>query len=185
MASAAAELRRTVDAKLAKGTQLREGSKAVGSVGSISECSVREFNGVCDAPPVFEDGDVDEIWQDTTQADELRNGFKKPPRLRIKEPQNPEEATRLLQKFRPSRMPVEDLKMLLQARANPNYIPPNGASPLTKVLNFGPLEHIGEMRDLLLEAGAVEDEDARSRWAISQRACLTDRAYVKRFHQEL
>ena len=100
-------------------------------------------------------------------------------------PSNPEEATRLLSNFRPSRNTPQMLATILSSRADPNIIAGDGAiHPLRNVTAFARNAHVREMRKLLLEAGAQEDDEARKRWVTRCRADAADRAWMENFHKD-
>ena len=115
----------------------------------------------------------------TTRAESKGEGGAVPP------PSSPEEATRLLSNFRPSRNTPQTLATILNSRADPNIIAGDGAiPPLRNVTAFARNVHVREMRKLLLEAGAQEDDEARERWATRRRADAADKAWMENFHKD-
>jgi len=98
----------------------------------------------------------------------------------------PTEATEELMKtFQPLRESVEELKRLLDLRADPNALVPAGlVSPLQNVMAFTPEESIEAMRDLLLKYGAVESKEDAERWAISRDCALREHARIRAFYED-
>ena len=78
----------------------------------------------------------------------------------------------------------EDLKKLLDARADPNINLSGDIHPLIKVMTFAPVDRVSAMRDLLLQAGAVECCDAEKQWVIRRRADACEEAWMRNFHRE-
>lgn len=129
--------------------------------------------------------DSDELWQDIDDEGRLPSYYQPPPLRPLPDPKDEVEATALLSKFRPVRNTVEDLKKLLDARADPDIIVYDGdICPLMKVMAFANKEHVGPMRDLLLRAGATEDEDAKERWEIRRDADACEEAWLRNFHRD-
>ena len=52
----------------------------------------------------------------------------------------------------------------MDARADPNITLDDDVSPLMKILTFAHKNYVGAMRDLLLRAGAVENDEIKERW---------------------
>jgi len=93
-----------------------------------------------------------------------------PPRRKkpwpAKPPSNEIEATQALADFPASRSSVHDLRMLLEARADPNAIVgPGNISPLSNVMCFAHPCDVLPMRLLLLDHGAFESSAEKRRWA--------------------
>ena len=84
---------------------------------------------------------------------------------------SPIEATAELSRFRPIKSTPSDLKYLLESRADPNLpLKPGDITPLRKVMTFAGMKHVAEMRDLLLQYGANENNEDKDRWELRQRA---------------
>ena len=49
---------------------------------------------------------------------------------------------------------------------------------------FAKEAHVREMRQLLLEAGAQENDDAKNRWMMCLRAHIADKAWMENFHKD-
>jgi len=93
-----------------------------------------------------------------------------PPRRKkpwpAKPPSNAIEATQALAVFPASDSTVHDLRMLLEARADPNAIVgPGNISPLRNVTAFAHPCDVLPMRLLLLDHGAFESSAEKERWA--------------------
>ena len=127
--------------------------------------------------------DCDEEWQDIGEDGRLPN-WKPPPPLEVPDPSSAIEATALLSKFRPARGTPEQLKKLLAARADPNIVAGECIHPLNNVYTFACREHVGVMRAMLLEAGAVESDAMRERWDLWRRADANEDAWLRNFHQD-
>ena len=84
---------------------------------------------------------------------------------------SPIEATAELSRFRPIKSTPSDLKHLLEARADPNLpLSMGNISPLRNVMSFAHEKHVAEMRDLLLQFGAIETNEDKDRWKLRQRS---------------
>ena len=102
-----------------------------------------------------------------------------------KPPANAFEATKELAKFRPVRQHVEDLRVLLQARADPNVtIGPGSLSPLRNVMCFARPCDVREMRLLLLEHGAQESSADKKRWEDREDYDMKEPALLANFHRD-
>ena len=102
----------------------------------------------------------------------------------VADPKDAVEATALLSMFRPARGTVEDLKKLLLARADPNITLCGDVHPLIKVMTFAHQDRAAPMRDLLLQAGAVESNDAKEQWELRCRADANEQAWLRNFHRD-
>jgi len=129
-------------------------------------------------------GDDNELWQEIDEEGNLPASYQPPPRTPFPDPKDTIEATVLLSKFRPTRMSTEDLKKLLDARADPNITLPGSIHPLFKVMTFASADQVGPMRDLLLQAGAVESDEAKERWALRRSTDATEKAWLRNFHAD-
>ena len=77
------------------------------------------------------------------RASQQQNEEALPP---IPEPRSPDEASLLLAQFRPCRRTPQELKRLLEARANPDIVVTTeiwgGICPLSKVMGFAKAAHV-------------------------------------------
>ena len=88
----------------------------------------------------------------------------------------PLEATAELTKFRPIISKPSDLKHLLECKADPNAPIKSGSiSPLRNVMSFAKEKDVAEMRDMLLQFGANENEKDKQRWDLRQRADVAEK----------
>ncbi len=127
--------------------------------------------------------DPDEWWRD------LQDGKKTTEEKVEEKPREintPDEATEaLLKQFRPIRESVNELKRLLDLKADPNVpVSAGHISPLQHVLLFAPVKNVVAMRDLLLQRGAMETEDNKKRWAIRQDSDRFEPARVRDFYED-
>ena len=98
---------------------------------------------------------------------------------------SPEKATLALSNFRPSKNTPVTLHALLIAKADPNIcLGDGGITPLHNVTAFAKNVHVWEMRHLLFEAGASENNDLRKRWLLRCDATNADAVWLANFHQE-
>jgi hypothetical protein len=125
--------------------------------------------------------DVNEFWQEADEVGRLPDSLPSPI-IPVPDPKDSIEATALLSKFRPARGAVEDLKKLLDARADPNITLSRSVHPLMKVMTFADKDRVGPMRELLLQAGATESDEAKERWEIRRRADACEDAWLRNFH---
>ena len=104
---------------------------------------------------------------------------------REKPPANQDEATLALAKFAPTRSRVEDLRTLLEARADPNAtVGVGNISPLRNVLCFARSSDVREMRLLLLEHGAFESSAEKRRWEDREAYDMMEPAWLANFHRD-
>ena len=108
----------------------------------------------------------------------------RPTSQKIVPPKNEDHATQMFAAVSPAFTSIEDFKMLLNARANPNARKPGCLSSLAKVLTFAMPCHVKEMRELLLDAGAVETNALKMQWDLRQRADASEAAWQKAFHND-
>ena len=102
-----------------------------------------------------------------------------------KPPADSFEATRRLARFRPIRSSVADLRVLLEARADPNVnIGPGALSPLRNILSFARTCDVREMRLLLLEYGANESKADQERWEDREACDMHEKAWLANFHRD-
>ena len=88
----------------------------------------------------------------------------------------PLEATAQLSKFRPIISQPSDLKYLLECRADPNMpLKTSDISPLRKVMSFAKESHVTQMRNLLLQYDANENDKDRKRWDLRQQADIAEK----------
>ena len=76
------------------------------------------------------------------------------------------------------------MKRLLDARADPDITLDGDVSPLMKILTFAHKNYVGAMRDLLLRAGAVENDEIKERWEIRRRADACEEPWLRNFHRD-
>ena len=98
----------------------------------------------------------------------------------------PQEATyELMQTFRPIRESVDELRRLLNAKADPNAdIDKGNISPLQKVMTFAPEKRVAAMRTVLLLHGAEETEEDKERWDLRQKTDANETNYVRLFYED-
>ena len=95
------------------------------------------------------------------------------------------EASVQLARFRPICSSVDDLRVLLTARADPNMIlGPGQLSTLRNVLCFAQTCSVRDMRQELLDHGAFESKEDKRRWEIREDADLNEKAWLKNFHRD-
>ena len=93
------------------------------------------------------------------------------------------EATAELSRFRPIKTTPSDLKYLLESRADPNLpLKAGDITPLRNVLSFARENHVAEMRDLLLQHGANEDDADIARWELRRRADFCERIRLNNYN---
>ena len=135
-----------------------------------------------DTLPLAEYDDADADCTDSWP--EMPADYVGPPLIEVAKPKDPLEATALLSKFRPARMSKQDLVKLLDARADPNITPTGDVHPLMKVMTFANHESVGPMREALLSAGAIEDEEAKERWEIRKLADACEVSWMRSFYHD-
>ena len=87
--------------------------------------------------------------------------------------------------FRPVRSRTEDLRVLLEARADPNVkINTGSLSPLRNVMCFARPCDVREMRLLLLEHGAMESNADKKRWEEREEYDMKEPAWLANFHRD-
>ena len=98
----------------------------------------------------------------------------------------PVEATyELMWTFRPIQESVEELRRLLEAKADPNAeIPPGRISPLQHVMLLAPEARVAAMRTALLLHGADETEEDKKRWIQRQDTDANETNYVRLFYED-
>ena len=98
----------------------------------------------------------------------------------------PQEATyELMQTFRPICESVDELRRLLDAKADPNAdIPQGRISPLQHVMLFAPEERVAAMRTVLLLHGAEETEEDKKRWIQRQETDANETNYVRLLYED-
>ena len=90
-----------------------------------------------------------------------------------------------LARFRPIRSSVEDLRALLEARADPDVVIGVGdISPLRKVICFARTRNVRAMRELLFEYGAVESKEDKKRWELREYTDMNEKAWLRNFHRD-
>ena len=90
-----------------------------------------------------------------------------------------------LAKFRPSYSRVEDLRILLEARADPNAtVGVGNISPLRNVMGFAHPRHVREMRLLLLDYGAFESSAEIKRWEDREKYDMMEPGWLVARHRD-
>ena len=108
---------------------------------------------------------------------------KKPPPAAP--PTNSYEATAQLATCQPYYMDVDDLRLLLEARADPNVVPGcRDLSPLQKVRLFARTCNAADMRELLLQYGANESAEDNKHWRTRLRAEANEPALMYNMHKD-
>ena len=155
------------------------GRRALG-VSSMGEArGVKRFLESPDDP--FPDYDVS-TEAAASRLNSMSRPVEEPSRVR---PTGVHEATLMLAAFRPAQQGVAGLRDLLEARADPNAdAGPGKLSPLRNVLCFAHNSVVGEMRQLLLDSGAVEQPDDRKRWRTRASADMSERAWLMNAHKD-
>ena len=75
------------------------------------------------------------------------------------------------------------MNYLLEARADPNLpLKPGDITPLRNVMSFAKMNHDAEMRDLLLQHGANENNEDKARWELRQRADFCERIRINNYN---
>ena len=75
-----------------------------------------------------------------------------------------------------------DLRLLLEHRADPNFLPaPGRITALQEVMTFARREHGRSMRELLLQFGAHETEDDRDQGSGRLRDEANEAAWMRAF----
>ena len=87
--------------------------------------------------------------------------------------------------FRPRVESVDELKRLLESRADPNAPVPEGRiTPLQHVMTFAPRGTVAKMRDLLLFHGATESSEDRRDWTIRLDSDLVEDHCTRVFYED-
>ena len=79
---------------------------------------------------------------------------------------------------------VDDFRMLLNARADPNVRGSEGESVWWKILTFAMPSCVEAMRELLLDAGAVEDKALKAQWEGCKEAIMCESSWMERRHRD-
>ena len=136
--------------------------------------------------PVGPAKDVGESWQKRTEhSKDIVSELTWAPRTKkVATPENERHATQLLAAVEIPFTTVEDLRMLLDARADPNVRGSEGMSILKTVLSFAMPSCVKEMRELLLDAGADEDKALKAQWHVCEEAMACESAWMEKRHRE-
>ena len=128
--------------------------------------------------------DPDEWWRDLQDGKPVEVGNHSV--ASRKQTLTPTEATEeLMNTFRPVRESIEELRRLLDLKADPNApVPPGRITPLSHVVTFAPSKTVDAMRALLLERGARETEEDKRDWTRRQRADLFEPARLQAFYED-
>jgi hypothetical protein len=96
------------------------------------------------------------------------------------------EATAQLSRFRPVYGDVASLRALLEARADPNINLGQSiaSSPLGRVTTFAPDWNVCEMRQLLIDYGAVEGQADKKRWGTREESIIGEPIWLANFHRD-
>ena len=98
---------------------------------------------------VMDELDPDEWWRDLQDGKTTSKAAE--PKSRKEELTTIQATEELLMTFRPRVESVDELKRLLESRADPNAPVPEGRiTPLQHVMTFAPRETVAKTRDLLL-----------------------------------
>ena len=132
---------------------------------------------------VMDELDPDEWWRGLQDGKTTSKAADAKPR---KEELTPLQATEeLLMTFRPRVESVDELKRLLESRADPNAPVPEGRiTPLQHVMTFAPRETVAKMRDLLLSYGAAESSEDSKDWTIRQDSDLVEDHCARVFFED-
>ena len=132
----------------------------------------------------------EEPFPDYDAADpaNLERLYTAPPRKKSKKakpPANDIEATRMLADFSPIRSSIDDLRVLLEARADPNAtVGVGNISPLRNVMCFARPCDVREMRLLLLDHGAFESRAEKQRWSVRETCDMMEASWLADFHRD-
>jgi hypothetical protein len=132
----------------------------------------------------------EEPFPDYDAADpaNLERLYTAPPRKKSKKakpPANDIEATRMLADFSPIRSSIDDLRVLLEARADPNATVGLGnISPLRNAMCFARPCDVREMRLLLLDHGAFESRAEKQRWSVRETCDMMEASWLADFHRD-
>ena len=99
-------------------------------------------------------------------------------------PKNPLEASVQLAQFRPICSSVDDLRVLLTARADPKILCPGQLSPLRNVILWARTCNVRDMRQELFDHGAFESKEDKRRWKIREDAEMNEKAWLKNRHKD-
>ena len=116
-------------------------------------------------------------WKETSKAADAKT--------RKKELTSIEATEELLNTFRPRVESVDELKRLLESRADPNAPVPEGRiTPLQHVMTFATRDTVAKMRDMLLSYGAIESSEDRRDWTIRQDSDLVEDHCTRVFYED-
>ena len=91
----------------------------------------------------------------------------------------------MIETFRPIRESVDELRRLLDLKADPNAsVSADFLSPLQLVMTFAPPATVVKMRDLLIERGAIETEEDKKRWVVRQDTDSYESHRLKAFFED-
>ena len=80
---------------------------------------------------------------------------------------------------------MDELKRLLDSRADPNAPVPEGRiTPLQHVMTFAQRDNVAKMRDMLLAYGATESSEDQREWIIRQDSDLVDAHCTRVFYED-
>jgi hypothetical protein len=138
----------------------------------------------CEEECLTLEDDPDEWWRDLQDGKPVEIGNHSV--ASRKQMLTPTEATEeLMNTFRPLRESIEELRRLLDLKADPNApAPPGRITPLQHVVTFAPSRTVDAMRAILLERGARETEEDKRDWTTRQRADLFEPARLQAFYED-
>ena len=122
--------------------------------------------------------DVDESWQNSTEHSIA------PRTKKVVTPENERHAIQLLADVDFPLATIDDLRMLPNARADPNVRGSEDESVLERVLTFAMPSRVQAMRELLLDAGAVEDKGLKAQWQGCKETMMCESSWMERRHRD-
>jgi hypothetical protein len=151
---------------------------------TLSRTMSADSESECEEECLTIEDDPDEWWRDLQDGKPVEVGNHSV--ASRKQMLTPTEATEeLMNTFRPVRESIEELRRLLDLKADPNApVPPGRITPLQHVVTFAPSKAVEAMRALLLERGARETEEDKRDWTRRQRADLFEPARLQAFYED-
>jgi len=151
---------------------------------TLSRTMSADSESECEEECLTIEDDPDEWWRDLQDGKPVEVGNHSV--ASRKQMLTPTEANEeLMNTFRPLRESIEELRRLLDLKADPNApVPPGRITPLQHVVTFAPSKTVDAMRALLLERGARETEEDKRDWTTRQRADLFEPARLQAFYED-